>query len=561
MSTQPVSIAQAIDTTGSMGFYGYMEPAKERAKQLVDFMRVNDKTAVVEFSQRPGVTNDGRTVYPLNLLGAFNPDWTDAHTAIDGLLAQGRTPIGAGLQEAWNQLASEPTSRPRAIVLLSDGFNNASPDPTAVLPGIPSDVPIFTIALGPASLTTTLSAIASSRPNGAYYAVESDEDIYHLHEIYAQVQALAAGASLIGLSSVELDSQETAVEEMHVDPDAREASFTLTWKEGTGNKEMSLTVVAPDGTEFNEASPAAIVRRGTSYIILRVGAPQPGPWKVVAINRGSHRPVRATLSGAVQSDLNLSVETAKVGREFLVLTARLQRSQQPLDDAHVFARITLPTRSVSEILDEFGDEIWNIDLPDELQERGLSEEQLLHLKLTLFMQKFRDEEGGLFGHQAIEIPLLPQGNGRFSNDIPLAATGNTQIEIVAHGETNGMLWERRATQALHVPEKVKALRDVAIKEIFVRRNRRWHYTIIGVSVANAAGDPLSPDEGISVELSLALGSQRIRSGALPYYRRGQYYIWRFKTPLLSSNGDTVPITATVTRDDKVVASAHERLRL
>src|SRR5205085_8757131 len=49
ISPHPVDIIQVIDHSGSMGFYGYMEPAKERARQMVDMLRVNDRTGVVSF--------------------------------------------------------------------------------------------------------------------------------------------------------------------------------------------------------------------------------------------------------------------------------------------------------------------------------------------------------------------------------------------------------------------------------------------------------------------------------------------------------------------------------
>ena len=114
MSTQPVGIAQAIDTTGSMTFFGFIEPAKDRAKQLCDCMRINDRLSVTEFSTRPALPN-ARTPYPLRLLAGFTPDWTDARAAIGALTASGMTPIGAGLVEAANQSrACPPECRARS---------------------------------------------------------------------------------------------------------------------------------------------------------------------------------------------------------------------------------------------------------------------------------------------------------------------------------------------------------------------------------------------------------------------------------------------------------------
>jgi hypothetical protein len=57
VSPNPVDVVHVIDHSGSMGFYGYMEPAKERAKQLVEMLRVNDRTGVVAFDNTVTVVN------------------------------------------------------------------------------------------------------------------------------------------------------------------------------------------------------------------------------------------------------------------------------------------------------------------------------------------------------------------------------------------------------------------------------------------------------------------------------------------------------------------------
>lgn len=550
-SVQPVSIAQAIDTTGSMGFFGYMEPAKERATQLVDFMRINDKVSITEFSQRSGVPNDARTPYSLRLLGDFTPDWTDAHTAISGLHAEGRTPIGAGLQEAWNQLMPEPTARPRAIVLLSDGFNNEPPDPFSVLPSIPADVPIFTIALGPASSIPTLQNIAASRPNGAYYSVESDEDVGRLHEIYAQVQALAAGAALIGLSSAEVESQSEEKHEMSVEPGIEEATFALSWTEG---REMEFIVTGPDGSRYDNTTAATVERRGSSYHLVRIAVPEPGPWSLLVRNQGSEKPVGYTVSGAVQSALTLSAEVPKVGDERLVVTARLRRGATPWDEAKVVARVTMPTRSRQEVLQKFEDRIRELQLPEEVQEKGLSEEQILLLKLSVFAREFGSEEGGLYGRKSFEVELSSVGDGTWVTEAPIHAPGNASVEVIARGEIGGVPWERHATQSVQVPEAITPVRKLSIKDIFVRRNQRWGYSIIGTRVLKADSTPAIPEDSVQVSMVMTQGNQRAESGNLPYYKRGQYYIWRLQTADFKKNGGAT-VTVQVRLGKLVVTEA------
>lgn len=529
-SMQPVSIAQAIDTTGSMGTFGYMEPAQERAKQLVDFMRINDKVSVTEFSQRPGEPNDARTAYPLQLLGSYNPDWLGAYAAIDGLHSHGRTPIGAGLQEAWNQLSAEPTSRPRAIVLLSDGLNNEPPDPPAVLPSIPNDVPIFTIALGPAGSATTLQNIANSRPNGGYFVVDSDEQIQKLHEIYAQVQALASGAALVGLSSAEVASQAEAISNMFIEPEVDEATFVLSWDAHHQGAEMELVVHNPHGEIHRAGTPATMERWGTSHQMMRVAVPEPGLWTLAARNHGSEKPVQYTLSGAVQSSLSLTAETPRVGRETLLLMARLQRGAAPIDEAEVLARLTLPTRSPGDILEEFGDQIREIQLPDQIYERGLSDKQLLMLKLALFAQSCASQPGGVYRRKSFELAMAPRGDGTWVAEAPVDAPGNIRVDVMARGGTNGRTWERFATQSLHVPDTTVAPRRLTIQDIIVRRNSRWDYTIIGARVVHPNGQPATPREGVAVNMALQFGLRRIESEDLPYYSRGRYYIWRVQMP-------------------------------
>jgi len=524
-SLQPASIAQAIDTTGSMAFFGYMEPAKERATQLVDFMRINDKVSITEFSQRSGVPNDARTVYPLHLLGNFALDWGAAHTAIAGLHSEGMTPIGAGLLEAWNQLSAEPTARPRAIILLSDGFNNTPPDPASVLSSIPVDVPIFSIALGPASNVSTLQNIAASRPNGAYFAVESDQDIFKLHQIYAQIQALAAGSALIGLSSAEVKSQSEDQYEMPVEPGVSEAIFGLSWAD---SREMNFSVFGPDGVKYDAAAAATVERRDASYHLIRVAVPMPGVWTLKVHNQGSEKPARYTVSGAVQAPLALSVETPKPGEEHMTLVAKLRRGNLFWNDAKVVAHITMPTLSQADVLKKYGDRIQKLQLPDEILEQGLSEEQTLLLKLSFFAWQFGAESGDLYDRKTFEIELSPVGDGTWVAETPIQSSGNISLEVIARGSIDGCLWERHATQSIYVPESNILAQKLRIEDIFVRRQSQKRYTIIGTRVYKPDGTPATPADGTQVTMVVAQGNREVASESLPYYRQGKYYIWRFK---------------------------------
>ncbi len=534
MSTQPVSIAQAIDTTGSMGFYGYMEPAKELATQLVNFMRSNDKVSITEFSTRT-LLPPARTPYPLRLLGSFNPDWNDAQNAITALFDQGRTPIGAGLQEAWNQLSGESAARPRVIILLSDGFNNEPPDITTVLAAIPNSVPIFTIALGPASNTTTLNEIATSRPGGAYFAVESDEDVHVLHDIYAQIQAMAAGASLIGLSSTDISQGDEQTHEMSVEMGAKEVSFTLSWGADKQADEMELLAISPGGIVHTLRQAATSVLRVAGMHLVRIAAPDPGPWRLVVRNGGSYEPVRYTVSGAVQGELQLMASVVKKSAENILVRANLTYGKKAFDDARLIAQFTLPQLSRADILKKFGNKIRSIQLDDHVLESGLAEAQVLNLQLTAFAMEFL-EEGGLYKRDTLIIEMQPDGNGTWFADVPLIATGKVEMKVIAEGVISGSPFQRIATQAVEVAEKraVENVPKAKLSKLFTRRNRHWRHYIIGVMAEMSTGKVASPADNISVRVVIRQDSGQMMSSELPYYSPGRYYIWRVARKQLSS---------------------------
>lgn len=521
LSLQPVSIAQAIDTTGSMSYFGYIDPAKERATQLVDFMRSTDSVSISEFSRRPGMA-DARTPYALRALASFSPDWIDAHASIAGLSTDGLTPIGAGLQEAWNQLQAPLASTRKAIVLLSDGLENVPPYAMQVVNAIPKDVPIFTVALGPASSASTLQDIANSHPPGTYNTVYSDEDIHKLHEIYAAVQALAAGAMPVGLTSARVESGAATKHEVPVEPGVTEVVFTLSWD---GGAEMRLEVVGPDGQSYGPSTPGAMQYTSKSFQLVRVVVPQAGTWRLSVHNQGSERPILYTLSTAVHADLTLSAEASQVGRDRLGLIARIRCSGKPVDDAAVIARVTLPTRSPQQLLQAYAGQLREVRLPANVNEQGLSEEQRLLTKLAVLATQFRDHPGGIFERNTLEVRLEPQGEGTFAAEVPLSAAGNVTVELVGQGLIGGQPWQRTATQAIYLPDKAVKPK-LSITEIFVRSNILWKYVIVGIRVAKDDGTVATPADGVAVDATVEQAGKRVDSGRLPFYSRGGYYIWR-----------------------------------
>ena len=526
-SLQPVSIAQAIDTTGSMAVFGFIEPAKERAKQFCDFLRSTDTLSITEFSHRTGP--DARTIYTQRVLASFNPDWTAAHTAVDTLIANGLTPIGAGLLGAWNQLNVPLTAgMPRAIVLLSDGINTFPPAPNdpSVLPTIPASVPIFTIALGPASSTPTLQTIANSRPGGGYFEVYTDDDIHRLHEIYAALQALAAGAAGIGLDSAEVAASSEADHEMPVENGNDEVTFTLSWSDP--GRQVALIVTGPDGRSYNATTAATAENKGKSYHMVRVAAPKAGKWKLTVSNRNSKKPVKYTISGAVQTSLKLSAKVTQAGTDRLVVSASLRRGPKPISDAKVVARISLPSATNSNVLAQFKDRLDRVKLPEGVDESGLKEDERLLTKLAVFAMEFRNREGGLFGRKIQTLELTPQGDGEWGGRFPIAVPGNARVEIIASGNIGGQSWRRVASQSLHISQSVESTDESGrIKSIFARKNKGLRFVEIGAKIVKDSGKVATPEDGVKVNMMIKQKTKTARTSNLPYQNSAEAYIWQF----------------------------------
>ncbi|MGH7127983.1 MAG: S8 family serine peptidase, partial [Planctomycetaceae bacterium] len=202
-SPAPVDLVQVLDRSGSMGFSGYIGPVRERAKQMVDVLRIHDRTAVIAFETTASV------VHGMEIIDGFAKK-TLIRTSIDGVTVAGATSIGAGLQLGANELAigGDP-AHPQALVLLSDGYENTppwvgggvtdsppawygGPDVTEVLPALPAAVKVYTVSLGVQSDQVLLQDIATAT-GGVFHAIHSSADTGKLHEIYVHLQALTGG--------------------------------------------------------------------------------------------------------------------------------------------------------------------------------------------------------------------------------------------------------------------------------------------------------------------------------------------------------------------------------
>jgi hypothetical protein len=272
----PLTTVQAIDRTGSMVSFGYDGAARRNAGRFVDLMSLGDTTGVVTFSDPspdPAATppaDRAQVVTPLTLLDDPG-DAAMVRASIDAITFGGWTPIGAGLQKSSDLLSG--AGGPRAILLLSDGFENRDPQAAAVLSGWPANLPVYTIALGPAADTGLLENIATQ--TGGQF--QMSPDALDLHLIYNQMRADMADTDTIintMVDSARLDRDESG-HEIQVEYGLDRIEITLSAEAAPPREIVLLT---PSGRIVDPGDFGVTWLRRKSYVVIGIDRPAPGTW-------------------------------------------------------------------------------------------------------------------------------------------------------------------------------------------------------------------------------------------------------------------------------------------
>lgn len=293
----PLSVVQCIDRTGSMVAFGYESAARQNAKRFIDLLSLGDSTAVVSFADpAPGVTPPGdraRVEAPLTVLDDPG-DATTMRAAVDGIAFGGWTPIGAGLLAAAGQLTG--AAAPRAVLLVSDGFQNVDPPVATALASLPPGLRVYTVALGPAADATLLQSIATST-GGMFLDSPTALD---LHLAYNDMRA---GVTDQGLVVNRIDRAPVTC--IPVEPDADELTVSLS---STGAKLGRVALVAPSGRAVRPDDWGVRTSRGDGYVNISVQRPAVGVWRLI---RGE-RATAGAVAAFVRSPLRLRLRIPDV---------------------------------------------------------------------------------------------------------------------------------------------------------------------------------------------------------------------------------------------------------
>jgi hypothetical protein len=301
----PVSVVQCIDRTGSMVAFGYEEGARANARRFIDMMSIRDEVAVVSFadpSPEPAATPPGERAvveFPLTEIDDAG-DYAAARAAVDGIDFGGWTPIGAGLAKSAAELAG--ASHPKAVVLLSDGFENRDPPTADALAAFPPDVRVYAVALGGLADVPLLQNVAA-QTGGQFYMSPT---ALGLHEIYNQIRSDVSDDGLV-LNEVggESDGDDAAASPHSAYVEAGAAKLTVSVSWGGKIRRPRLRLIDPFGREVSDRDWGVETTRGDGYILRRIDRPALGRWTVCPEGlEGSY-----VVAAFVRSPVRLQIKT------------------------------------------------------------------------------------------------------------------------------------------------------------------------------------------------------------------------------------------------------------
>ncbi len=212
-TNETLEIVFVMDESGSMDDGSKMENAQEAAHEFVEVVETTTNSteprySVVGYTSTSGCSywydefHQGRNRNVCEANGPadvtqhqpLNTDEEGAHDAIDGLEAQGNTPISQSIEEASDVLQTEGnSSNEQFIVLLTDGQHNVDDDTNAdvrwpdeaATQEVPGGVTLHSVGFGNPD-DMILEATADATTDGEYYPVSDSGDLSETFEEIAE---------------------------------------------------------------------------------------------------------------------------------------------------------------------------------------------------------------------------------------------------------------------------------------------------------------------------------------------------------------------------------------
>jgi hypothetical protein len=331
-SSSNADVALVLDRSGSMGFNGFINPAKQAATNFVNLLQNGDGVSVASFN------SGARVDFPFTRIQSES-DRDAARTAIDGINAGGGTNIGVGINTGLGELPSN-TSKTQGMVLLTDGFGPVG----NALSNVPENVNIYTIALGPNSDQNLLNNIASQ--TGGFFRIAPT--VGELQGIYDDIRTQVTGQQTIASTSGTISQGQQTSTQAQVDNSTNRSFFSVLWP----GSDIDLTLEDPNGRLIDpstaESDPNISFSSGSTFETYTVDNPVPGTWNLTIV--GTDIPDGGepyTLSASGDSDLTMDIAFDKPSYplgENIFVSATITDGEAAVTGADVTAEVTTPSQ-------------------------------------------------------------------------------------------------------------------------------------------------------------------------------------------------------------------------
>jgi tight adherence protein C len=263
----PISVALAVDSSGSMADDHKLTQAQAAAKQFAQQMRPRDRIALLSFAD------------DVNVPQPLTPDRALLARAIDKLAAGGNTRLYDGVAQGVTQLSLAPEGA-RALVVLTDGLDTASQRTLQddVAQAVRTAVPVYAIGLGSDADTEVLQQLAASS-GGRYYRAPTGQDLMQVFRLISGQLTSQFEVSWLSRSRVSA-GQDVSVQ-MSIDraggsPEL--VSFTYApptfgraARAEPNNPVQALVELAPTAAPSQEQAVAAGPVAGAAVLLLFIG--------------------------------------------------------------------------------------------------------------------------------------------------------------------------------------------------------------------------------------------------------------------------------------------------
>jgi len=388
---EPVDLMLVHDMSGSMQYYGYVSPAKDKAQLLCLELGSNDRVGIVSFATNRSVNTPftsgsqtyNETALDCTLGSASGTHLLNALNAITSMTVGGCTPIGQGLIRARDQLIASPNTN-KAIVLLSDGEENVAPfiNPPAeqTCSGYPTypdfdpatlktdhGINVYPVVLGASQAWAEqlLEALATATGGKRIFL---PLDNFDLGAAYQMIRELVTFDDMLLFERGKIGGNNQYTANMETLPG--ELLLSLQWPFDNGATQLGLRI-SHGGDQADYLDIAQLPHhRGKSFLVVRIPKPQYMQWHI-EVYKGDQQVATDVTVMQEGTPYTLAVYTDRVGVQFIpkwqtkvfktgepiIVEVRGLYHRTPFAGAVMKARAKIPSRTMIDSLRRHRDQL------------------------------------------------------------------------------------------------------------------------------------------------------------------------------------------------------------